>query len=484
MPREHSRGATATWLSENSILVILISMLAAIMLGLAPELFVSDSWMTLVTGREIAQHGLPSHEVLTTWAAGRTWTDQQWLAQLIYYGADRVAGLRLVVLLHVALVTFAFASAVYFARRRGASVRSTVILATVSLFVAPWSWQLRAQSIAVPLFVWTLGLVAADVRFQRRRTLLVFPLLILWANIHGSVVLGAGLVALAGAIGLGETALRRNGAIGLWRSTGLLVAPFACVLASPYSYHLAGYYKLMFFDSPATKVIIEWQAPKPEGYLLVFFVVGAGAALLSIWKWRRLALYDLAVIAITLAGALKSARGIVWFSLALLVVLPVALDGVIGATPSAIPRRISLALSSISITVLLLVVAILFPRSDDWYSRLWPAEAAQAVSRQLPAGTSIYPGDTHSDWLLWLEPSLRGRVAYDVRFELLNGREINAIRHFKSMKPDWRYALRGAGVVVLDPANSKRQIAALTTVPGARVLYRDDTVIAIRRAHA
>ena len=103
MPREESRGAVATWLSENSLLVILISMLAVIMLGLSPELFVSDSWMTLVAGREIAQHGLPSHEVLTTWAYGRTWTDQQWLAQLIYYGADRIAGLRLVVLLHIAL---------------------------------------------------------------------------------------------------------------------------------------------------------------------------------------------------------------------------------------------------------------------------------------------------------------------------------------------------------------------------------------------
>ena len=484
--RATTASAVADWLARNSLLVTIIALLATVMIGLAPELFVSDSWMTLVAGREIAQHGLPAHEALTSWPLGRTWTDQQWLAQILFYGADWLGGLRIAVLFHVLLVTTAFASAVTAARLRNASARSTLILVTVCVFVAPWSWQLRAQAIAMPLFVWTLALISSDVRLERRRTLLVFPLLILWANVHGSVVLGAGLVALAGVIGLGELALRRPTEAIAWRSTVFVIAPWFCVVASPYSYHLLGYYKLMFVDSPATKVIIEWQAPKPHGYLLVFFAVAAATVALTLWKRRRLALYDIGVIAVTLVGALKSGRGIVWFSLAVVVLLPIALDGLLGDRPSTIHRRVGLAFSTGFLVLAFVVFAVLVPRGDTWYAKLWPPKAAQIVAanaRQLPRTTAIYPGDTHGDWLLWLEPSLRGRVAFDVRFELLTGREINAIRHFKSLKPDWRAALAGDRLVVLDRANSTGQIKALRAEPGSRVLFEDTTTIAIRRAH-
>ena len=176
-----------------------------------------------------------------------------------------------------------------------------------------------------------------------------------------------------------------------------------------------------------------------------------------------------------------------WFSLAVVVLLPIALDGLLGNRPTTIPRRVGLALSTTFLALLLATFAALLPRGDSWYGKLWPPRAAQIVAanaRELPPTTGIYPGDTHGDWLLWLEPSLRGRVAFDVRFELLTGREITAIRHFKSMKPDWRAALAGDRLVVLDRANSRAQIKALRAEPGSRVLFEDAATIVIRRAHA
>ena len=56
--------------------------------------------MALLSGRVVAQHGLPSHDTLTVWAHGRTWVDQQWLAQLALYGLERLGGLPLVLLVH------------------------------------------------------------------------------------------------------------------------------------------------------------------------------------------------------------------------------------------------------------------------------------------------------------------------------------------------------------------------------------------------
>ena len=71
-------------------------------------------------------------------------------------------------------------------------------MATFCLFVAPWSWQLRAQALALPLFILVLELASADVRRPTPRMFLALPLVALWANIHGSVLLGAGMVSLAG----------------------------------------------------------------------------------------------------------------------------------------------------------------------------------------------------------------------------------------------------------------------------------------------
>ena len=118
----------------------------------------ADSWLTLVSGREVAQHGLPHHEVITTIARGRVWTDQQWLAQLIFYGLDRVGGLGLTVVFHSLMVAGAVAVTVIASRVRGASARMTLLAAIVCLLVAPWSWQLRAQSVALPLFAADAGL--------------------------------------------------------------------------------------------------------------------------------------------------------------------------------------------------------------------------------------------------------------------------------------------------------------------------------------
>ena len=74
---------------DNPFLVVLAALVAVILALLSPALLVGDSWMTLVAGREIAAHGIPDRETLTVLAAGKEWVDQQWLGQLIVYGAER-----------------------------------------------------------------------------------------------------------------------------------------------------------------------------------------------------------------------------------------------------------------------------------------------------------------------------------------------------------------------------------------------------------
>lgn len=471
---------------NNHLLVVVILLLATVLLAIGPELFVQDSWLTLVSGREIAQHGLPHHETLTTIPLGRTWTDQQWLAQLLFFGLDRIGGLGLVVLFHSLMVSGALAITVIASRVRGASSRMTLVGAVVCLFVAPWSWQLRAQSIALPLFALTLALAATDPRLAARRTFLVFPTLVLWANVHGSVVLGATLVSFAGALGLLELILRRSGeAVPPWRPVLFFVAPWACVLVSPYGTDLIAYYRLLLINSPVSKTINEWKAPEPHGYLLVFFAVAAAAVVIAIWQRRRLSPYDLGVLALTLAGSWRSGRGIVWFSMAVAMLLPLALDGIV--RPSVSPpvhRRLAHGLAGALAAILAVTAVITLARRDSWYEQGWPARAARATARATLASdvrAAVWPSDKYADWLLWKEASLRGRVAWDVRFELLTEAEIDSIVMFKHHRPGWRRPVQGYPVLVLDPQNSPAPVRALRNEPGARVLFANSAIVVLSR---
>ncbi len=135
-----------------------------------PSLVVGDTWLTLMAGREIVDHGLPDVEHVTLLGEGATWTDQQWLAQLVFYAAHEVAGMRLVVVLDVALVLLAIALAAGAARSAGASSRSTFLVGLLAVLAGPWGWTIRAQSAALPLFAGTLWLLVDALPERRAAT--------------------------------------------------------------------------------------------------------------------------------------------------------------------------------------------------------------------------------------------------------------------------------------------------------------------------
>src|SRR5262245_61706893 len=82
-------------LDDNGTVVVVVAAFAAVLITHLRSALAADGWMALLSGRVVAQHGLPSHDTLTIWGHGSTWVDQQWLAQLSLYGLDRVGGLQL-----------------------------------------------------------------------------------------------------------------------------------------------------------------------------------------------------------------------------------------------------------------------------------------------------------------------------------------------------------------------------------------------------
>src|SRR5260221_13742785 len=110
-----------------------------------------DGWFAFLSGHEIVIHGFPSHDTLTVWGHGRRWVDQQWLAQLGYYGIYALGGLRLALLANAAIVAGSFAAAVRLARARGGAARDVLyvsILGAVAIGLS--SSALRPQTLVLP----------------------------------------------------------------------------------------------------------------------------------------------------------------------------------------------------------------------------------------------------------------------------------------------------------------------------------------------
>ena len=102
----------------------------------------------------------------------------------------------------------------------GSPTWTTAIAAPVMLVLFPT--PVRSQAFAMPLFAALVWLLARDARQADRRIWLVLPLLVVWANVHGSVLLGCGLVLLRCAVAA-AIALRARERRGLrrparWRS--------------------------------------------------------------------------------------------------------------------------------------------------------------------------------------------------------------------------------------------------------------------------
>jgi hypothetical protein len=461
-------------LESNPFPILLVSLVGIILFSVfGPSIVVGDTWLTLATGREVVEHGLPHTEHITVLGDGRTWTDQQWLAQVAFYGAHELAGMRAVVLLGIALVLVALALVTATARTSGASSRATFFIGFLAVLAGPWGWTLRAQTTALPLYAGTLWLlVDASRRGVRRRTLLVLPVLVVWANLHGSVVLGALLVVVLGVVEMIRA--RRLS----WIPGVLVVLAPLCVLASPYGPKLVSYYDLMLVEAPFANILREWQWSRPDATTAFFWLLGivAAALLLQTRCRSRVSAYELAVLVVTFVGAVQAVRGVIWFALAAAAILPVALDGVLNRADTSAPR-VNRIISIAALAGLAVAIAGFLVRPSSWFVSQWPEESVAPVEAAMRnPETRLWATDGTADWLLWRIPDLRGRIAYDVRFELYDRPTLDRIARFNAGQHDWRTLSRGFDVVVVP-----RGATGLDSAAGD-VVYRDREVAVVRRA--
>jgi hypothetical protein len=478
-----ARSSALRFLERERLVVLVLASFGVLVLLALPLLLVADSWLALVAGRSVAHHGLRATDTLTIYTLGEDWVDQQWLSQLALFGLHELGGMRLLLLVFAAVVIAALVLAMAAARCADASPMAVALVAFPALAsYLQLALPVRTQAFALVLFVCVLWLLVEDARSPSRRVFWVLPLLVLWANLHGSVLLGAGIVVLRS--GCAVVAARRGHGIALVLAAGAVVAIFA----TPYALDIPHYYASIMFNPGFAGRIVEWQRTTLDALSAPFYVLLLVAVGLLARYPSSVTTYEKLVLLATGVMGLMAVRNIVWFALAAIVILPAAVQHRLPTTGKSTSRLALLPIAYGPLLCLVVVLIVTVARPSSWFEPPYPAGAADAVARTTTGdpGARVFADMRYADWLMWTHPSLEGRVAFDARLEMLTSRQMTGIFRFLSQRTDgWRDAVTGYRVVVVARRGDLAGAATyreLLKEPGSRLAYLDAEAAVVVRA--
>lgn len=180
------------------LLVALLSLLYIVFLPADRLLLDPDLYWHIATGRKIWEGGsFPQVDEFSHTFRGHPWIARDWLGDLIFFGAYSLSGLRGVAMITGGAVGLAYAL-LFLMLARTMRLTVAVGVAVVALALSVSHLHARTQIFGDGLMVvWVAALVRA-VDAKSSPSLMLLPIMTLWANVHGSFVAGLALtVALA-----------------------------------------------------------------------------------------------------------------------------------------------------------------------------------------------------------------------------------------------------------------------------------------------
>jgi len=250
------------------------------------------------------------------------WENVPVLGELVFHGLQAGLGDRGLVLVQVVAVAIALGmTALDMRRGEAADAPSALVLLLVAVASATSLLVVRAQVFSLALFPVLVVLLRAQARAPSWRIWLLVPLLTLWANLHGGVLVGA---AVAG-VYLIVHRLKHEPLLAL----SVLVASVAGLFVTPSLLGTGGYYRGVLFSEAAAKGEGLWAPLSASAPFDVVFVL-VGLALLWLALSSRPQLWELFALAGLVAMTAHVGRNGVW--LAFFVAAPAAC-GLTGSRP-------------------------------------------------------------------------------------------------------------------------------------------------------
>ena len=255
---------------------------------------------------------------------------------------------------------------------------------------------------------------------------------------------------------------------------------------------MVGYYRTTMVSSTLRHAVSEWQPVTTVPVTAVAVFVLTGVAIWSFGRrpaatttWEKLAVLVLA------ASSIAVVRNSLFLGLTAMMIVPVSLAwGSRSQDRQSDRRRAAINGSIAAVTAAVLVFAVVAtlerPSAAIEYSFQRPGvlAAVEQATRADPA-LRIMSDEHFDDWLLWRDPALAGRIANDVRFEILSAGQLAALQSlFGAIGPGFKQAARGYRLLVLDKQSDAGAWTAFSQEPGRRILYNDGTRMVLLRGAA
>lgn len=456
----------------------------------------NDYWWHLRIGEEIASNYSIPNSNLYSWAIPQEqpFFYAAWLGEMLFTMLHQAGGVELTTFVRTFLAGITFWLVGVEARRRSGSWRIAALVLALACLMGSNNLIVRPQIWAwLPFMILYSCLSRYTSGDRRRRYLVICPVvMIFWVNLHGSFVIGQGIIVL---FLLGEVirywlkqsdALPKNQLVWLAGTTG---ATLLVTLVNPRFTGILSYIKDLLTNQPVQQLIEEWQPPAPEGWANGVFYLSILILILTLTLSRaRLTPSELLLSLAFLWLAWKGQRSIIWYGM---VVMPFVGKLIAGIPLHIPPIPVQRNFLNWLIAIILFIPALLvqpwfieqFPLPETYQSQvLHDPLSASLLSPHTPTGAARYLAEYPTDrmfnelgygsYFIWALPGQK--VFIDPRIELYP-QEIweDYVDLSTGVRTSVLLKKYDFDVIVLDTQLQAELSIALTSDPGWQSVYRD-----------
>lgn len=373
--------------SLETLFVATIALLG-LRLGLRP--IGDNSFFThLRTGIDIVDGlGVPRRDPYSFTASGEPWVVQSWLASWVYGLVDALGGRHGLVVLHGALYGLLGWLVASLARTTSPMRTASSALIAAGIGLAYWS----PRPLAIALIAMALLVMAVERSWPGW---ILVPLVWVWANSHGSFVLGGVWLVLL--VLTGRPTARRY--------LGWFVGGCAAAVVNPLGPRLLLFPFALLDKRDNFRRVVEWRPPTAPINPMVVAAVVCVAVTVVVLAWavvrRRVTVADIVPVAVFLAMGMVAQRNLAPAGIVAAPVLARALRPPVASVPSTSP--INRAFGGVLAATAALFVAVALAGSQPFDLDEYPSQRALAAA----AGDRLVTTDVVGGYRILLE----GRAA-------------------------------------------------------------------------
>ena len=291
-----------------------------------------DIWWHLRNAEVLVQtHSVVTRDVYSFTATGSRWMNEAWLGELAYYFGWRWLGIRGIYLVMLAEIELILLGVFGLAQLSSRNVKASFVASWVAVWLATVSF---GPDSSCRLDVSGRGAVFLELFRQGKDwTWCLVPLFVLWANLHGSWLIGMVLFAVFCVCGLlhgrwgrlvavrwTPSQMRKLAVVGSLSVAGLFL--------NPYTYHLVFYpFNFAFQQKLNVSHVDEWMSldfHSLRGKIL--FALLAATFVLALVRKRRWRPDELAFLLIGFYAAMTYSRFLFLAAIVLTPILAKELD--------------------------------------------------------------------------------------------------------------------------------------------------------------